>query len=51
MRHAQPMTLALARAIVGVRHNGLDAEHAPVPPLCLCDCCGELRGLAKLTHR
>ena len=51
LRHAQPMTLALARSIIGVRQNGTDVERSPAPPLCLCDCCGEQRGLADLTHR
>ncbi len=50
LRHAVPMTLALARSIIGVRHNGTDAEPTPAPPLCLCDCCGEQRELADLTH-
>ncbi len=51
MRHAVPMTLALSRSIIiGVRHNGADAERTPASPLCLFDCCGELRGLAELTH-
>ncbi len=51
LRHAVPMTMALARSIMRVQGSGIDAERTPAPPLCLCACCAEARGLAELTHR
>jgi hypothetical protein len=56
LEHAHPLTIPRLRAIIGVTERSeWPAEwagRASVPPLCLCEaCCGDLRGLAELTHR
>jgi len=58
LRHVQPMTLDLARRLIGrVSWASIDlqrevAEH-PAPRLCLCEpCCGDPRDrtLARMSH-
>ena len=59
LRHAVAMTMTLVRGIWGPGNWRTPEQVAawraryPFPaPLCLCDeCCGDVRGLAELTHR
>ena len=44
LRHVQPVTVVLVRAVLGVTDD-------PVVPLCRCACCAEYRWLAEQTHR
>ena len=50
LRHDRPLTLALIRSILRIR-GGAAGGRGPAPRLCLCDCCGDERSLAELTHR
>ena len=56
LRHVQPLTMDLARRVLGpasLMASGPWSESAgePIPRLCLClDCCADGHAIARLTH-
>ena len=43
----RPIPVAMVEGIVRVAVSG---QPPAVPPLCLCDCCGDQRQVALMTH-